>query len=91
VLLRRHRQELEDGTIIDIVLWRLHETRATLRTPLQVPSDLRTRGNTVRLGYDNERGKGDHCHIGGREEPSRFKSPVQLIDDFLAHIERSRK
>lgn len=90
VLLRRHRQEFEDGTIIDIVLWRL---------PKPVPPCghrykyrlFYGRAGTRIVGYDNERGKGDHRHLGGREEPYRFESPERLIDDFFADVERSRK
>ncbi|CAO3426468.1 hypothetical protein [Azospirillum endophyticum] len=38
------------------------------------------------VGYDNERGKGDHRHYGLREEPYRFTSPEKLITDFLADV-----
>ena len=32
--------------------------------------------------YDNERGKGDHCHVDGVELPYAFLSVEQLLDDF---------
>jgi len=38
------------------------------------------------VGYDNERGKGDHRHYGTREEPYVFKTVEQLITDFLADV-----
>ena len=38
--------------------------------------------------YDNERGKGDHRHFGGREKPYAFTTPRQLIADFEADIAR---
>ncbi|HEX7329756.1 MAG TPA: DUF6516 family protein [Casimicrobiaceae bacterium] len=38
--------------------------------------------------YDNERGKGDHRHIEGREEPYRFVSVARLRHDFEADIQR---
>ncbi len=38
------------------------------------------------LGYDNERGKGDHRHVGDREEPFAFSS----IEDLLAEFRGSR-
>ncbi|MFO7642020.1 MAG: hypothetical protein R6X17_12365 [Candidatus Competibacteraceae bacterium] len=31
------------------------------------------------VGYDNERGKGDHKHLGDREQPYRFVNPRQLL------------
>ena len=39
------------------------------------------------VGYDNERGKGDHKHLGEREEPYRFVSPTQLMADFMADVQ----
>jgi hypothetical protein len=41
------------------------------------------------VGFDNERGKGDHKHLGGKESVYRFVSVDQLLDDFLAEVERS--
>ncbi len=38
------------------------------------------------IGYDNERGKGDHRHLGGREEAYSFVNPRQLIADFMADV-----
>ncbi|WP_235062978.1 toxin-antitoxin system TumE family protein [Paramagnetospirillum caucaseum] len=42
------------------------------------------------IGYDNERGKGDHRHIDGREEAYSFTTPEGLVADFLADIRRMR-
>jgi len=39
------------------------------------------------LGYDNERGKGDHKHVGKSEMPYNFVSPQQLMADFMADLE----
>ena len=39
------------------------------------------------LRYDNERGKGDHRHVGAVELPYQFSSPAKLLDDFFADIE----
>jgi hypothetical protein len=38
------------------------------------------------LGYDNERGKGDHKHVDQEQEAYRFISPQQLIADFMADL-----
>ena len=38
--------------------------------------------------YDNERGKGDHRHYGGKERPYTFSTPQKLIADFEADIVR---
>lgn len=41
------------------------------------------------VGYDNERGKGDHKHLGEVEIRYRFVSLTQLLTDFLADVERA--
>jgi len=35
-----------------------------------------------RVRYDNERGKGDHRHLGEREEDYNFTTLEQLLADF---------
>jgi len=41
--------------------------------------------------YDNETGKGDHRHVGGREERYHFRGVEVRVEDFLADIDRSRR
>jgi hypothetical protein len=45
---------------------------------------LTSRENFV--GYDNERGKGDHRHRHGREDSYRFTTVEKLVSDFLADV-----
>ncbi len=40
------------------------------------------------LRYDNERGKGDHRHIGEHEEPIDIIDLGSLFDAFQADMER---
>ena len=40
------------------------------------------------LRYDNEDGKGDHRHFGGKESRYNFTTPDQLIADFQRDIAR---
>ena len=42
------------------------------------------------IGYDNERGKGDHRHFEQREIAYDFTSPEKLIRDFLEDVSQSR-
>jgi hypothetical protein len=39
------------------------------------------------VGYDNERGKGDHRHVVRQEFEYRFRSPERLVADFLNDVE----
>lgn len=65
---------------------------------LQVPTKGRPHGLKYQLycgrlaqcmvRYDNETSKGDHRHIGAREEPYRFESVSKLIEDFQADCTR---
>lgn len=42
------------------------------------------------VGYDNERGRGDHRHFEDKQHPYTFSTPEQLIEDFLADVRRLR-
>lgn len=80
---------LDDGAILRVQVWEL---------PRPVPGS----GHRYKYrlfygypgkrmaGYDNERGKGDHRHLGGREQAYRFVSLEKLFDDFLADVAARR-
>jgi len=38
------------------------------------------------VGYDNERGKGDHKHIRGQEYTYLFRDIPSLLDDFWQDV-----
>lgn len=42
------------------------------------------------VGYDNERGKGDHRHIGTAEKPYQFVDVPTLLEDFMRDVEASK-
>lgn len=42
------------------------------------------------VGYDNERGKGDHCHFRGVETEYHFTSVEQLMIDFWSDVRAVR-
>ena len=87
-LILRNKKKLENGAIMEMVIWRLPETDP------ERPHGYKYRLYYGRAGrrlvsYDNERGKGDHRHIGNREEPYRFVSLDRLIADFLADVKHA--
>jgi hypothetical protein len=47
-------------------------------------------GGVCRVRYDNERGKGDHRHLGGVEAPYRFRSLERLLADFWRDVNDRR-
>lgn len=86
-LILRDKKRLANGAIMEMVVWKLP------RPDRDCPHGYKYRLYYGREGrrlvsYDNERGKGDHRHIGQREEPYRFVSPERLIADFMADIKR---
>jgi hypothetical protein len=43
------------------------------------------------VGFDDERGMGDHCHIEGVERLYIFTSVGQLNEDFIAAVAAARR
>jgi hypothetical protein len=90
-LIFRSRFQYPDGAVREMVLWRL--PKATTERPhgfkYRLYYGLESEGISVR--YDNERGKGDHRHIGDKEESYEFVTVEKLVADFLSDIERVRR
>lgn len=72
--------------IVEIVIWQVPEPVPPSEHPYKYRLVYVVSGRRV-LGYDNERGKGDHKHVGSSENPYRFVSPQQLMADFKADLE----
>lgn len=89
-LIFRHRLDFDDGAIMEIVVWRLPKPVAGCAHPYKYRL-FYGRAGMREIGYDNERPKGDHRHIDGKERPYAFESPEKLIDDFLAEVSNRRR
>lgn len=89
-LITRFRDVADDGSQIEMVVWYV---------PAPVPpSGHRYKYRLVYvvagrrvIGFDNERGKGDHRHVGTVELPYVFQGVDQLIDDFIEEVERWKR
>jgi hypothetical protein len=89
-LIVRERLVYPDGDMVEMVVWEL---------PGAVPpSEHRFKYRLVYirdgqriLGYDNERGKGDHRHRYGEETGFRFLSIDLLLEAFVAEVEQLRR
>lgn len=89
-LITQYKNVESDGSIVQMVIWKV---------PTPVPPT--THGFKYRLvyvqggqrvvGFDNERGKGDHVHLDGEESPYVFTSIDRLIEDFITEVEKRRK
>jgi hypothetical protein len=79
----------EDGGILEMKLWRVpapvspsgHEFKYSL---------FYGRAGVREVGYDNERGKGDHKHFRDKQTAYTFETVERLIADFLADVRTVR-
>ena len=81
------KETWSDGTLVQMIVWRLPAKTA------ERPHGLKYRLYCGRHGrclvrYDNERGKGDHCHEGDQERAYLFNTLADLIADFRADVRR---
>ena len=83
------KASLPDGSIVEMSIWRLPGTDSERPHGLKHSLYFGRHGQRI-VAYDNERGKGDHKHIGGRELRYRFVSAEQLVADFLADVKHAR-
>ncbi|MBL6929333.1 MAG: hypothetical protein ISR44_09190 [Rhodospirillales bacterium] len=83
------RTDLSDRGVIEMKIWRVPVSVPPSDHGLKYSLYFGRDGERI-VGYDNERGKGDHKHIRGQEQPYQFVSVRQLVDDFKADVERNR-
>ena len=85
-----YRRDLPNGDIIQVIVWLLPESLPDSSHPYKYRLHYQNADGSDYIRYDNERGKGDHRHIGGIEEPYRFESVKKLAQDFYAAIKQAR-
>lgn len=76
-----------EGTILEMVAWELDEPVPGSRHRYKYRFFFGVPGRRL-IGYDNERGKGDHRHYRDREEPYLFTSMEKLIADFWTDVRK---
>ncbi|MFP5513749.1 MAG: DUF6516 family protein [Alphaproteobacteria bacterium] len=89
-LLLSRKTVYDDGSIVQVRVW-------SVTAPVP-PSEHRYKyslfygrhGERI-VGYDNEKGKGDHKHIRGQEVPVRFETIERLIDEFFTDVAAVRE
>ena len=85
-LARPHQGEIrDDGSIVEIVIWELLEPLPLCKHRYKYRLCYGA-GGASRVRYDNERGKGDHRHIGDEESDYAFSTVEQPLDDFERDI-----
>ena len=86
-LVLRRREVLPGGLMVEMVIWQLSAPSADRPHGLKYRLQAYRGGRTL-VRYDNEAGKGDHRHHGRKEERYSFVNMEQLIEDFIADVER---
>src|SRR5437879_6013230 len=89
-LIFQDKQVLKDGSIVEMRIWCV-PSPVPPSTHMFKYSLFYGRPGKLIVLFDNERGKGDHQHIGEVEGAYRFETPEQLIEDFKAAVRAARK
>lgn len=85
-----HRSVAQDGSIIQFIIWKVPKPVPPTDHGFKYRMVFIRDGERV-VGFDNERGKGDHMHLDGKEYPYSFTSIARLIEDFLSEVEKRRQ
>ena len=88
-LITRFKDVTPEGGVIEWVVWHVPEPVAPSTHGFKYRAVYAIGGVRV-VGFDNERGKGDHFHIRGTERSYNFSSIEQLIEDFIAAVDAAR-
>lgn len=92
-LLFRERIGVTEATFVELVAWHVPSPVRGSAHHFKYRIALVSDGECV-LRYDNEAGKGDHRHWGGKEAPYAFRDLKTLQADFwkdvAAWLEKSR-
>ena len=88
-LIQSEKERFENGAIRQVRIWLVpepvppsaHRFKYSL---VYVLDDVRL------IGFDNERGKGDHRHLHGVETPYEFRGITELLAEFRMLIKLER-
>jgi hypothetical protein len=89
-LLYHYKRIYDDGAIVEAKVWTLERPVAGSAHRHKYRLFYGFPGRRL-VGYDNERGKGDHRHLGRREETYLFVNLERLLDDFFTDVDALRK
>ncbi|HMM64753.1 MAG TPA: DUF6516 family protein [Mesorhizobium sp.] len=87
ILIQHRRLNLHGGWIVQIRVWKLPAASRERPHGLKYSLFFGRRGERI-VGYDNERGKGDHRHHRDHEEPYAFTTMEKLVADFWNDVRR---
>ncbi|CAI1830584.1 MULTISPECIES: toxin-antitoxin system TumE family protein [Serratia] len=84
-LYRKFKRQLNGTDYIRVVIWEVDPSVLGSEHKFKYSFAYVASGVCV-MRYDNERGKGDHKHIGDREISTDFVTIEQLLEDFINEV-----
>lgn len=88
-LITRFKNVTSDGAILELVVWKVPKPVPPSEHCFKYRAVYVVDGERI-VGFDNERGKGDHCHLDGVEVAYTFITVEQLVEDFIAAVAARR-
>jgi len=82
----RERKLVGDDAFVEIVIWDVPQPVVGSTHGYKYSLALIV-ADRCRLRYDNERGKGDHRHLGDHESGYVFRDLATLLADFWKDVE----
>ena len=89
-LITRFKSVAEEGGVMELVVWCVPRPVPATHPGYKKRAVCAVDGVRV-VGFDNERGKGDHCQLHGRELPYNFTTVDALVNDFIAAVDAARR
>lgn len=86
-LLENRKLALDNGTFVQIKIWRLPVKSAERPHGLKYSLFYGRRGERI-IGYDDEAGKGDHRHYRKHQERHQFTTFENLLSDFWRDVRK---
>jgi len=86
-LILRHKDVSPEGWMTEVTIWRVPQPVTPCTHLFKYSLVLIVNDERV-IGFDNERGKGDHYHKYDNEMPYSFTGLEQLADDFIKEVEK---
>lgn len=85
---RKLRVQINESAFYEIKIWRVPKSKF-FSEGLKYSLAIIKNGKRV-VGYDNERAKGHHKHVGDKEVPYAYLGIEALLDDFKKEVEKFR-
>ena len=88
-LMLKERHAISEDAFVEMVVWQLPSPIVGSRHAFKYSLAFVVNGRCV-LRYDNERGKGDHKHVGEEQISYVFTTPQALLNDIWNDVDNWR-